>query len=83
MFDSSTCHFLHVSLVLFTSVCSVAVTFLVFYRYAQPHTHRSRTSTSVQPDGRNGTEEERGACKGLHVTVWSLFKPSQFSHVSL
>ena len=83
MLDSLPCHFLDVSLVLFTSICSAAVTFLVYYRYAQPHTHGSRTSTSVQPDGRNGTEAERGACRGLHVTVGSLFKPSQFSHVSL
>ena len=70
MLDSSPCHFLDVSLVIFTSICSAAVTFLVYYRYAQPHTHGSRTSTSVQPDGRNGTEEERGArSRGLHVTV--------------
>ena len=83
MLDSLPCHFLDVSLVLFTSICSAAVTFLVYYRSAQPHTHGSRTSTSVQPNGRNGTEAERGACRGLHVTVGSLFKPSQFSHVSL
>lgn len=73
MLDSSPCHFLDVSLVMFTSICSAAVTFGVLqvcptiYTWEQDlHLSSTRMEEMVQ--------RRRARSRGLHVS-WSLFKP--------